>query len=263
MALGFDIAYLVAGAVGGIIMGVIGTGSSLIILPVLIFIFPAIFPETQALHSAVGTTVAALFVGTCSGAVYCIKQRLFDKKLIVWLTLPLMAGALLAPVVSGFLPVHILAMYIAGCIFTIGVYNLCRKPKQNHELKPYNLLFSMLFAFFNSIVSGVAGVALGILMIPYLTRHLPFQQAKGTNIILGVFYALFAAIGYVWTGWGHTGSSSWGYIYLPAFIFSSISMLIFPVIGGKLSETMPAEKLQKAFYSFLLVASIVIFVQAF
>ena len=263
MELVFSIMYLLAGAAGGIILGFLGTGSTLVILPILVFIFPYIFPDEDALHFAVATTVAAMVVGACSSAVYCIKHRLYDKGLIIGLMLPLIAGSLLAPIISSLLPCRILGLYIAGCVFLIGLYNLFFKSRCNGELKSHSLLLSMLFAFFNSIVSGVSGIALGVLMIPYLTRYIPFQQAKGTTVIFSFFYGLFVTVGYVMAGWEYSSSDSLGFIYLPALIFASISMAVFPIVGCRLSNRVSVDKLQRFLYCFLIVTGVVIFAESF
>ena len=54
------VVYLLTGALGGIIIGALGSGSSLAILPVLSLIFPTLFPETMSLQVAVATCMATL-----------------------------------------------------------------------------------------------------------------------------------------------------------------------------------------------------------
>ena len=51
------IIYLLTGALGGTIIAAMGAGSSLVILPILSFIFPKLFAADIALKMAVATCI--------------------------------------------------------------------------------------------------------------------------------------------------------------------------------------------------------------
>ncbi|WP_066014109.1 TSUP family transporter [Endozoicomonas atrinae] len=71
------VVYLLTGALGGIIIGALGSGSSLAILPVLSLIFPMLFPEAISLQVAVATCMATLIIGSASGALSYKKSYQF------------------------------------------------------------------------------------------------------------------------------------------------------------------------------------------
>ena len=63
------IALLLAGAVGALLVGMIGFGTSLVVLPTLAILFPTMFAADTALRLATGTTMATMAVGAIAAGL--------------------------------------------------------------------------------------------------------------------------------------------------------------------------------------------------
>lgn len=255
--------YLIVGCFGGIIIGALGSGSSLIILPALSLIFPLIFPAHLALKMAVGTCLATLILGTISGAASYLKAGHLSNTLLKLCLPGIIAGGIAAPFASHLLAANVLKWYIGLYIFITGVYKLIKLFQHRHkhiETKPLQPALILVMSFVSACLSGMAGVALGIVMIPFLSRYTDHKSVVGTNLVLAVPYAIVGSIGYITSGLSATQTihASLGYIYLPAFIFISITMLIFPPLGLKLVKEVPVRRMQTIFYTYLVIIGAII-----
>ncbi len=260
----FAFSFIFIGALGGIIIGVLGTGSSLIILPTLNWVLPNIFPADLAMRFAVGTCIASLSVGALSGSLTYIRQKQFNSKIFV-LGLPAVTfGSFLAPQLSLLIPSSLLKIYIGLFLMVISVYKLLSKTNDRSASTTPNGLYILATCFISALASGLAGVALGILLIPALTRFLNHREAVGTSIVLAAIYAILTTLGYILAGLGEQRHSieiaesvlpaNIGYVYLPAFILIALPIFIFPVLGEKISRALPTKRLEQTFYSFLFLA---------
>lgn len=256
--------YLLIGAIGGTVIGALGTGSSLIILPMLSLIFPTLFPDAPALKMAVATCMACLMVGSVSGSISYARSKMYDLR-VMKIALPgLIGGSLLAPKISHLLPSDVLRLYISAIVVLIAVVKLIqqyRGRRNEEDTRPLQPMRIFVAALLSSTLSGMAGVALGIFMIPFLLRYTHYHQALGTNLILAVPYSILGTISYMASGWQlhlDTPDYSFGYVYLPAFAIISISIAIFPFVGLHLVKNISVKALQRVFYFYLLIVGAVI-----
>ena len=253
--------YLAIGAFGGLIIGFIGTGSSMVILPALSLVFPLIFPHALAFRLAVGTCAATISIGAFVGAFVYIRQGLLNKRILIFAIPTTIIALIIGSLLSSFMPEHLLRLYIALFIFLTATYKLISFRKKNElRLKKATFIPVSIAAFFSSFASSIAGVAIGITFMPFLHRYLPHKETVGTSITLAAIYAPFTAIAYIIIGLhAHVNAPhTLGYVYLPAFILLAISSTIFVPVGAKLAAKVPGELAKKGFYCFLLIASIVI-----
>ncbi|MGF1686564.1 sulfite exporter TauE/SafE family protein [Photobacterium japonica] len=254
--------YLLTGAFGGTIIGALGSGSSLVILPLLTLTFAHIFPESLSLNIAVATCMATLVVGSFSGAVSYAKSGLYDKQLVTLCLPGILIGALIAPQLSALISPSWLRLYIGLLLSGIAVYKLLQSARhQPDTVKSVQPVLLVLVSIVCAILSGLAGVALGILMIPFLSRYASHQITLGTNLLLAVPYSMVGTAGYIMTGWHLTpavGETPFllGYIYLPAFLAIALTIGLFPPLGLKLAKKVGNTIMQRVFYGYLLLAGI-------
>lgn len=255
--------YLVIGTVGGIIIGALGSGSSLIILPALSLIFPILFPSNVALKMAVATCLATLIIGAISGAASYLRAKHCHYQLVKLCLPGVILGSIIAPFTAHFLSIHLLKWYIGLFLLITGVYKLINIYCQQHVvIKPLQPIYIIVISIVGSWLSGMAGVALGIILIPFLSRYADHKTIIGTNLILAVPYAIIGSIGYVTSGLSlrTTIPHSLGYIYLPAFIVIAIAMFLFPPLGLKLVKKIPVKQMQMIFYTYLVLIGVVILI---
>ena len=257
--------YITVGIFGGLIIGAIGSGSSLVILPFLTLIFSHLYPSDIAMKMAVATCLATLIIGTFSGAKAYMKSQDYDKRLIKLCFPSIALASILSPLLSNFLSGTEIRIYVAVMLILISIYKLYYLifTRKNINVSTIiNPLLIRIFSFIFTMCSGIAGVALGIIMIPFLSKYADHKKVIGTNLILAFPYAIIGTFSYFTLSQSQshiTLPHSFGYIYLPAFFCIAVMMAIFPPIGKKMTDKISIRTTQFIFYIYLFIAGISMF----
>lgn len=251
--------YILAGALGAFLVGLIGTGSSLIIMPVLVLVFPWVLAEYDTLRLATGTTMATMSVGAIAATYSQLRAGNVDSSLLRQAVIPYLLGALSGPWISRFMPSDWLRVYLSVLLVLVAVRMLGKK-KASAPAKAYRNHLGELRAvlFFVGLGSSVAGVASGIFTIPYLLRFaLPVKTVIGTSTAGAALYSLFGTAGYISAGWSAPGlpPDTLGFVYLPAFLIMAVVVSVFAPLGVYLARFIDDEPLRRGFALFLLVAA--------
>lgn len=258
--------FALAAGLGALAVGMIGFGSSLVILPTLAVVFPTMFAPEVALRLAAGTTLATMAVGALSAGIAQARRGRVAWPLLRLAILPYVAGALLGPWGARFLPVQVLRLYIAAILVLVGMWSLRphgsgpgRGTWQAHRTEIGAVLFAI------GLASSAAGIASGVFAIPYLSRFdLPLRTVIGTSTAGAALYSVFGMLGYVSAGWGLEGLPAWslGFVYLPAFAFMSAIGALCAPLGVRLAGRVSDRLLRRVVAVFLLGAAVVIALQA-
>ncbi len=252
--------YVLASAAGGLLVGLIGTGSSLVVLPSLALIFGSVLPGFDTLRLAAGTTMATMAVGAIAGALAQYRVGHVDLRLLRLALLPYAIGSLVGPWISRHLSAQVLEIYLAMIISMVAfrilfsgrdVMSLSRDYRA-HRLE-INVVLTLV-----GICSSIAGVASGIFAIPYLTRFsLPMRTIIGTSTAGAAVYATFGAIGYISAGWSETDlpPDALGYVYLPVFAIMAVTVSIATPLGVRLARYVNERALRRLFAVLLLAAA--------
>lgn len=182
-------------------------------------------------------------------------------RLLRVMLLPYMAGALIGPWISRFLPTHVLSIYLAAIITVVALRMLFAKGGMSSAARDYHahsVEISIVLVGV-SICSSVAGVASGIFAIPYLTRFsLPMRTIIGTSTAAAAVYSVFGAIGYVSAGWLVSGlpEGAFGYVYLPAFAILALTAAVLTPVGVRLASHVNEMVLKRIFAILLIVAAL-------
>lgn len=245
----------------GISLGLIGSGGSILTIPILVYVFH-ISPSDSTTYSLFVVGVSAL-VGSINGA----KNNLLDYKTALYFGLPsvisvflmrkfivpLLPNTLLT--ISNFtLTTDLLIMLVFSVLMILASYSMIQKRKisvnDSLEIHHNNLIVK---GFFVGILTGFVGVGGGFLIIPALlfTAKLPMKNAVATSLIIIVFNSLIGFLGSI-----ATTNIQWNFLLL----FTAFSVIgIF--IGMYLSKKIPNEKLKPAFGWFVLITGIYIIIK--
>jgi uncharacterized protein len=247
---------LFAGFVGGILMGIIGSGIGPIAISALIIILHILQVNNDLIMPiAMCTSLSLIIVNSFFATVLHYK----DKNIVWSYYIKLLPGSLMGAMLGGYtliiLPSHILK-YIFG-IFLIaqGIHVLINR------IKPYPIavkinqrvwLKSALLAF----LANIMGVGEGIFLVPYLHKFgLTLKQSVATSTALVIPVSLM--------GWGplfikgfmneSLPQFCWSYIYLPAFFFFLAGSLASALVGVRLLTSLPTLHIEKIFaYSLIM-----------
>ena len=252
-----------AGGIGALLVGMIGFGTSLVVLPTLAILLPTMFVPEIALRLATGTTMATMAVGAVVAGIAQSRGERVSWPLLRIAILPYAAGALLGPWAARYVPVDVLRLYVAGMLMIVGLWSLSGQSSASggqrewhaHKREIRAVLFGIGFA------SSVAGVASGLFAIPYLSRFaIPLRTVIGTSTVAAALYSAFGTLGHVSAGWNMADLPPWslGYVYLPALAIMAVTGAICAPVGVRLAGRMNDRLLKNVLAVVILVAALVI-----
>ena len=251
-------AYLGIGAAVGFFAGLLGIGGGTIIVSSLALMFAHQgFPPEYVMHSAIGTSLAAIVAGAWGSFRAHDRHGAVDwatvKAMIPGLLVGVLGGSVLARWLKpGFLKYFFLG-FMALIIFQL-VFNL--RPKAKRDLPGRAGLTAM--AVFIGLGSSWFGGGAAALGVPFLTWcSMTMHRAIGTVAALGFPVSIAGALGYALAGWDATAMPPWslGFVYLPAAIGISITSLALAPWGAKLAHRLKGPTLRRIFAVFLLAVA--------
>lgn len=244
----------------GITLGLIGSGGSILSVPILTYI--------MGVEPVLATAYSLFVVGTTAliGGVQKAKQKLVDFKKValfgiptliaVFVTRKLIVPAIPDKVVS---TTHFtlyksdLIMVVFAIVMIIASIRMIRPLKKETISHNEHINYTAIFVqgLFIGLVAGFVGAGGGFLIIPALLflAKTPMKMAVGTSLFIISIQSLIGFIGDIRAD----QVMDWNLI----FIFTSCSIIgIF--IGSWLSKKIEGEKLKSAFGWFVLVMGIYI-----
>lgn len=250
----------------GLVMGLTGSGGSILSVPVLAYLF--------GFDEKVSTAYSLFIVGMTAvvGSQKVLKEKQVNFRLILYFGIPAVLGVLLSRrVILPLLPDELFQifdyvisrrMFVFGLfasLMLIAVYTMFYKSKIELEQTTSKVKFHPLLlteGMFLGIFMGLVGAGGGFLLVPalMLIARLPIKKSIGTSLVIvcmnslsGFFLGDFF---YIEINWG----------FLLSFTFLS---LIGIIVGGKLVNLVNPEKLKKGFAYFILTMAIFVFLMEF
>jgi len=255
--LGYIVAILI-----GISLGLIGSGGSILTVPVLVYLFKV--------EPLLATTYSLCIVGVSSiaGVISKIKQKLLDFKIILNFGMPSMLGVivsrkLIVPSIpakftflgqfevskNNFIMLFFATLMLASAISMITSKKQVEKLEQNAH---YGLGLGLV-GLMEGLITGIVGAGGGFLIIPALVLlgRLPMKKAIASSLFIITIKSLIGFLGDL----THTAVDF-------EFLFLIVLLATGGIImGNYLNNKMEGAKLKKGFGWFVLAMSIVIFIE--
>jgi uncharacterized membrane protein YfcA len=198
----------------GILIGAYGTtvgiGGGVILVPLLMFLYPAMPPEILT-----GISLAVVFLNALSGTVAYSRQRCIDYRNGIFFALATVPATVLGVWVVRFIPINTFA-FIFGLILLIAAAAILFRPQLEKPKRPHlennhgkllceitdsrgrrfiyytNRRLGMFLSFFVGFLSGVLGIGGGVIHMPVLVYILnfPVHIATATSHFILVFTTL-------------------------------------------------------------------------
>lgn len=246
----------------GVSLGLIGSGGSILTVPILVYILGV---------GEVESTAYSLFiVGTTAlvGGIQAAMQKKVDFKTVLIFGLPSIAAVyltrkFLVPAIpdqlvtlGSFELTKPIALMILFAIVMIFASISMIKPSKNNTQEDedvnltYNYPMILLEGTVVGVLTGLVGAGGGFLIIPALVllAKMPMKLAVGTSLFI---IATKSLIGFT----GDLGNLTIDWILLGMFTFLSVVGIF---IGILLSKKIPGAKLKTSFGWFVLVMGIYI-----
>lgn len=256
-----EIAGYIASIFIGISLGLIGSGGSILTVPVLVYLFavPAVDATSYSLF-IVGLTSAV-------GSVNYFRRGMVNKKIVALFGIPsiisvVLTRSFLMPIIpekivqigSLIITRDILLLILFGVLMIGAAYGMIRNkmtalPAAGEESKT-NISLIIGQGFFTGFVTGLVGAGGGFLIIPALVMLLkvPIKAAVGNSL------AIIAANSFIGFLSSHNHDAiNW------TLLFSIAALAIVGIfIGIGLSKKIEGSKLKPAFGWFVLVMGVYI-----
>lgn len=244
----------------GVVLGLIGSGGSILTVPILVYLF-AINPLTATAYSlfAVGAT-------SLVGTIQNIKKKLVDFRTAIVFSIPaFIAVYITRKFIVPALPEHLfyvgdfavtrdigIMLFFAVIMILASISMIIEKKRKVDivELVKFNYPLIIIEGAIVGVLTGIVGAGGGFLIIPALVilAKLPMKKAVATSLLI---IAVKSLIGFI----GDIENMEINWVFLLAF--TAISVLgIF--LGIYLNRFIPGKKLKKAFGWFVLAMGIYI-----
>ncbi len=260
--LGYFLAALV-----GVSLGLIGSGGSILTVPILVFVM-GINPVLATAYSLFIVGLTALvggFQNAMQGKVDFKTAIIFGIPSIIavyitrlWV-LPLIPDTIFE-INDWELTKSIALMLLFALVMILASLSMIKPSKKNQEIKSenrkYNYPVILLEGTVVGMLTGLVGAGGGFLIIPALVilAKMPMKLAVGTSLFIIAAKSLIGFIGDIQSG----AAIDW--ILLISF---SIASIIGIFIGIFLSKKIDGNKLKKSFGWFVLIMGIYIISQEF
>lgn len=253
----WTIAYLALGAFTGFSAGLLGIGGGLVMVPSLTLMFTAQgnFPPGEALHMALGTSMAAIIFTAASSLRTHHQHGAVMWDVVRQITPGILLGTGLGTLFAASIPARPLAIFFA-CFVSLIAFQMAAnlKPKASRNL-PGAVGIAGVGTGIGTI-SALVAIGGGALTVPFLSWcNVRVQHAIGTSAAVGLPIAIGGTAGYIFNGWEIKGlpAGSLGFVYLPVLAILVISSMTTAPYGARLAHRLPIAKLKKIFAGLLIV----------
>ena len=233
----------------GISLGLLGSGGSILTVPVLVYLVGE--PEKVAIAESLGIVATISLVG----AIPYAKRKEVDWKSVFYFGIPGMAGTYGGAALSVFLTGSMQLMIFATVMLLAAVM-MIRKPKElqvKDKQAPIWLLITEGLVV--GVITGLVGVGGGFLIIPALVLlgGLSMRIAVGTSLFIIAAKSLLGFYKYVDVLAKEDLGVNWNLLV----VFTLIG-IVGSFLGGKASQFIPQQKLKRGFGYFLIVMGVYI-----
>jgi uncharacterized membrane protein YfcA len=247
-----------ASVIIGLSLGLIGSGGSIITVPILVYLFK-VFPEQATTYSLFIVGITAM-IGSFShyrlgnlkikSALVFAFPSVISLLLVRKVILPIIPDTLFS--IDGFdITKNFLIMVVFALLMIAASISMIKKSKKINDEKQINYPVLAVIGFLVGLIIGFLGAGGGFLIIPALLffANLPMKQAVGTSLFIIFINSL---IGF--------GGDLLGGVKLDLTLLLTITVMAMLglFIGTKLSKKIDGAKLKPAFGWFVLLMGIYI-----
>ncbi|MGD9785966.1 MAG: sulfite exporter TauE/SafE family protein [Hyphomicrobiaceae bacterium] len=251
------LALAAAGAMVGLLSGLLGIGGGGIMVPVLYETFAALGVDPGIrMHMALGTSLAVIVPTSFRSFSAHRAKGSVDMDLLrrlgPWTVLGVIAGILTASGVSSTALKWFWVVF--GSIMALKLWFGRDTWRLGDEIPKSRLVeaYATVVGYVSVLIS-IGGAAFTVAMMTLYGRSV--LQAVGTSSGFGPMISIPGTLGFIWAGWGVAGTPplSLGYVSLiGAALIIPLSVMMAPM-GVRLAHGIPKRRLEQAFALFLCV----------
>lgn len=243
-------AFAAAGALVGLLSGLLGIGGGMTLVPILAALFDAeALSRDHGVHLALGTAMASAVL-TASASVRAHHVRgAVDWRIATHLAPGMVAGSMLSSVSSGWVNQRHLALAFALIVYG-GATQMLRGRRAAASVSLPGRGATVTIGVAIGVVCGLVSAGGTFLTVPWMLHcGVPMLTAIGTGAAIAVPVVLVGTIGYVVTGWHAPDLPpySFGFVYLPALLALVLASGPTATLGARLAHRLPVAVLKRIF----------------
>lgn len=249
--------YVLLGLAAGFVAGLLGVGGGLIIVPVLAWLLEAQGLTQNAIHYALGTSLASILFTSVSSLCAHHARGAVEWSTVRRITPGILFGTFVGAALAARLSPLPLKIFFVFFLFYAAIqmwWNF--KPTAHRQLPGMGGMFGA-----GSVIGAVSswvGIGGGTLSVPFqLWCNVPLHRAIGTSAAIGLPIAAAGAAGYALNGpAGTTLPGSLGYIHLSALACIALGSVATAPLGARAAHALPVGRLKRIFALFLFTLAI-------
>lgn len=256
--------FLAAGAVAGLLAGLLGIGGGLILVVALVWLLPLVGAQpAHVMHMALASALASIVFTAISSATAHARRGSVIWPSVLALAPGLLAGGVAGALLATWLPGAVLRWFVAAfCLVTAWRMAAgSRRAEGGADLPSARAGVLAAWGLLIGAVSAVVGIGGGSLTVPLLVGYgVRPVRAVGTSAACGLLIALASVAGYGFGGRDVVGlpPGSWGYVYLPGVLAIAVASMLMAPLGVRLAHAIPGRQLQRVFALFLVLVGLAI-----
>jgi len=253
------LAYLLIGALAGLMAGLLGIGGGLVIVPALALLFTGQeFATATLMHYAVGTSLATIVPTSIASLLAHQRRGSVHWSAVRGLTPGILAGALAGAWLAGQVSSAGLGVLFGVFEVLVALQLLAGARPAAHRALPGAAGMTAAGGVIGTL-SAMLGIGGGTLTVPFLLWHrVDIRLAVGTAAACGLPIAVAGAAGFALAGMTASpapGFSS-GFIYWPAVAMVTLASVLLAPAGARLAHYLPRQALQRVFALILLLVGL-------
>ncbi|MGD0189383.1 MAG: sulfite exporter TauE/SafE family protein [Rhizomicrobium sp.] len=254
----FALGLVLAGVVSGLVSGVLGFGSGIVVVPVLYSVLVTLgLDRSVRMHIAVATSLAALVPASLAAAIVSGQIAVPDRALLIRWVIPAVVGALAGSALAAYSGDRILLIAFATVSLVVATH-LVFVPDNSRDSSQLSQFSSPLTAA--AVIGGVSamtGIDGGTLSAPTRTLFgISPERAASMGAVLNVLGAAVGAACAIVAGWHEVGLPVWslGYVNLLGLGLILPGMLLAAPVGARFVQTADTRRMRLVFALFIVVA---------
>lgn len=227
------------GFIGSFISGMVGIGGSIIKYPMLLYIPPALGFAAFTAQEVSAVSAVQVFFATIAGVIAYRKSGMINKRLVLYMGIPIVIGSFIGGYGSKFLPDS--AINLTYALLALIAAIMMFMPKKGADNGDYSKLqfnksIASVSAAVVGILSGVVGAAGAFITVPIMlvVLKIPTRVAIASSLAITFISSIGSTVGKAMGG--HM-------LPIPSIIMVVASIVGSP-IGAKIGQKMNVKVLQ-------------------
>lgn len=257
-----NLLYVLAGIVGGLLAGLTGLGTGVVMLGVIpVMLVHYGVPDYQMVSVIIANTIFATLVSSLANVLTSLQQKMFFWKETLWVGVFAVIASFLVfefIVTRNFYSKQVFNSLIIGFMLIIILQTFRKLKLSNVQGERTTRLKLTLTGVFGGILAGVTGLGGGTVLIPMLNLWQRIDIKKAKSISFGVIFliALWLTLYNLFWGDSLSVAGSQGLIIFPLVLPLALGVLIGSPLGVLISQKMSSKAVTIVFLIMVTIVTI-------